>query len=86
MANLYFLLHYGFKILHKKFQVILSKNEGGTAIFPNLDLILNLENQHHTFIFAQNDLKLFVQNFRSIKQKKSYNSHSQILPEDSAKL
>ena len=50
---------YGSKILHKKFQVILTKNEGVTAIFPNFDFILNRENQRHTFIFAQNDLKFF---------------------------
>merc|ERR1712089_30467 len=40
-------LCYGSKILHKKFQVISSKNEGLTAIFPNFDLILNRENQCH---------------------------------------
>ena len=34
-----FFLHYGFKILHKKSQVISSKNEDVTAIFPNLYLI-----------------------------------------------
>ena len=56
MAILYFFLHYGSKILHKKSQVILSKNEGVTAIFPNFDLILNLKNQCHAFIFAWNDL------------------------------
>ena len=59
MAILYF-LHYGYKILHKKFQVILSKNEGVTAIFPNFDFILNRENQRHTFFFSQNDLQFFV--------------------------
>ena len=47
-----FFLCYGSKILHKKSQVILTKNEGVTAIFPNYDLILNRENQHHGFIFA----------------------------------
>ena len=36
----------------KKSQVILIKNEGVTAIFPNFDFILNRENQHHGFIFA----------------------------------
>ena len=36
-------LRYGSKILHKKFQVILSKKEGVAAIFPNFDLILNLK-------------------------------------------
>ncbi len=51
---------YGSKILHKKSQFISTKNEGVTAIFPNFDFILNLENQCHAFIFAQNDLKFFV--------------------------
>ena len=50
----------GFKILHKKSQVILSKNEGMTAIFPNFDFILNRENQCHGFIYAWYDLKIFV--------------------------
>ena len=45
-------LCYSSKILHKKFQVILSKNEGVTVIFTNFDFILNRENQHHGFIFA----------------------------------
>jgi len=53
-------LRNGSKILHKKFQVISTKNEGVTAIFPNFDFILNRENQRHAFIFAQNDLKFFV--------------------------
>ena len=53
-------LCYGFKILHKKSQVISSKNEGMTGIFPNFDFILNQENQCHGFIFAWNDLKFFV--------------------------
>ena len=60
MAILWFFLRYSSKILHKKFQVILTKNEGVTAIFLNFDLIFNRENQRHAFIFAQNDLKLFV--------------------------
>ncbi len=60
IAILSFFLRYGSKILHKKFQVILSKNEGVTAIFPNFDLILNQENQCHTLILVQNDLKFFV--------------------------
>ena len=41
----------------KKNQVILSKNEGVTAIFPNFDFILNQENQSHGFSFALNHLK-----------------------------
>ena len=53
-------LRYGSKILHKKFQVILIKNEGVMAIFPNFHFILNWENQRHAFIFAQNDSKFFV--------------------------
>ena len=44
----------------KKSQVILTKNEDVTAIFPNFDFVLNRENQYHAFIFAQNDLKFFV--------------------------
>ena len=47
-------------VLHKKSQVISTKNEGMTAIFPNFDFIFNQENQRHAFIFAQNDLKFFV--------------------------
>ena len=52
--------YYGYKILHKKSQVISTKNEGMTAIFPNFDFILNRENEYHAFIFALNDLKFFV--------------------------
>ena len=51
-----FFLRYGFKILHIKSQVIFTKTEGVTVIFPNFDLILNWENQCHALIFAQNDL------------------------------
>ena len=36
----------------QKFQVILSKNEVVTAIFPNFGLIFNQENQRHAFIFG----------------------------------
>ena len=39
MAILYFFLHLGPKILHKKIQVISSKNEGVTAIFATLDVL-----------------------------------------------
>ena len=55
-----FFLRYGSKILRKKSQVILSNNEGVIAIFLNFDLILNRENQRHTFIFALNDLTFVV--------------------------
>ena len=48
------------KILHKKFQVILSKNEGVTLIFPIQNEIKIRENRRHAFIFDQNDLKFFV--------------------------
>ena len=34
-------LRYSSKIVHTKFQVILSKNEGMTVIFTNFDFILN---------------------------------------------
>ncbi len=60
IAILQSFLRYGSKILHKKFQVISSKNEGVTAIFPNFDFIFNQKNQYHGFIFAFNDLKFFV--------------------------
>jgi len=53
----------------KKSQVILIKNEGVTAIFSNFDFILNRENQSHTFFFAPNDMKFFVQNPRPTTQK-----------------
>ena len=62
-------LHYGSKILHKKSQVISTKNEGVTVIFPNFDFILNWENQRHAFIFARNDWKFFVLNLRTTTQK-----------------
>ena len=55
-----FVLHYCSKNLHKKIQVISTKNEGMTAIFPNFDFILNQENQHHALFFARNDLNFFV--------------------------
>ena len=70
MAILWFILRNCSKILHKKSQVILTKNEGVTAIFPNFDFILNREKQCHTFIFAQNDLNFFVYNLRTRTQKK----------------
>ena len=56
-------------LMHKKSQVISSQNEGVTVIFLNFDLILNLKNQRHAFIFARNDLKFFVQNLITITQK-----------------
>ena len=60
MAIFKFILRNGSKIVHKKSQVILTKNEVVTVIFPNFVFILNRENQRHTFIFAQNDFKFFV--------------------------
>ena len=53
-------LHYGSTILHKKFQVISSKNEGVTAIFPIPIQIKIRKNRRHAFIFARNDLNFFV--------------------------
>ena len=50
----------GSKILHKKFQVILSKNEGMTLIFPIQNEIKTRENRCHAFIFSENDLRFFV--------------------------
>merc|ERR1712089_79011 len=43
-------LRNGSKILHKKSQVISTKNEGVTAIFPNFDFILNRENLWYSFL------------------------------------
>ena len=42
----------GSKILHKKSQVISSRNEGMTVIFLNFDFILKRENLCHGFIFV----------------------------------
>ena len=53
-------LHYGSKILHKKIQVILSKNEVVTLIFPIKNIIKILENYRHAFIFGRNDLRFFL--------------------------
>ena len=50
----------GSKILHKKFQVTLSKNEGVTLIFPIPNEIKIRKNRRHAFIFGRNDLKFFV--------------------------
>ena len=41
----YHFLGYGSKILHKKSEVILTKNEDVTVIFLNFDFILNWKNQ-----------------------------------------
>ena len=48
------------KNLKRKSEVISTKNEGVTAIFPNFDFIFNRKNQCHAFIFGRNDLKFFV--------------------------
>ena len=55
-----FFLRCGSLILHKKFQVILSKNEGVTLIFLIQNEIQIWKNCRHAFIFDQNDLKFFV--------------------------
>ena len=60
MAILYIFLRYRSKIWHKKFQVILSKNEAVTLIFPIQNEIQIQKNRRHAFIFGQNDLKFFV--------------------------
>ena len=52
MAILWIFLHYDSTIQHKKFQVISSKNEGGTVIFPIQSQIENRENRRHAFNFA----------------------------------
>ena len=50
----------GSKILRRKFQVILSKNEGVTLIFPIQNEMKIWENRRHAFFFGQNDLRFFV--------------------------
>ena len=57
MAILWIFLHYGSTIQHKKLQVLSSKNEGGTVIFPIQIQIENRENRRRAFNFASNDLK-----------------------------
>ena len=52
-------LYYGSKILHKKCQVILSKNEGVMLIFLIQNEVKIWKNCPHAFIFSQNDLKFF---------------------------
>ena len=44
----------------KNFGLKLKKTLYLLLFFPNFDLILNLKNQRHAFIFNQNDLKFFV--------------------------
>ena len=53
-------LPYVSKILHKKSQVILSKNEGVTAIFPNFDFILNTLIEISRYIKANFDYGYFI--------------------------
>ena len=48
------------KILHKKIQVILSKNEGVTLIFPIQNEMKIRKNRRDAFIIGQNDLRFFV--------------------------
>ena len=62
-------LHCGSKILHKKFQVILSKNEGMTLIFPIQNEIKIQENFRHAFIFCQNDLRFLCRILEPLGKK-----------------
>ena len=55
-----FFLAYGSKILHKKFQVISSKNKAVKLIFPIQNKIKIQKNRRHAFICRRNDLKFFV--------------------------
>ena len=61
----YFIISFAFWFQNstQKSQVILTKNEGMTAILLNFDFIWNLENQRHALIFAQNYLNIFMLNF-----------------------
>ena len=58
--NFYCTVSCGSKILHKKIQVILSKNEGVTLIFLIQNEIKIRKNRRHAFIFGQIDLTFFV--------------------------
>ena len=61
MAILYFFcVTNSSKILHNKFQVILSKIEGLMLIFLIQNEIKIRENRRHAFIFSQNDLRYFM--------------------------
>ena len=53
MALFKFFLRYGSQILHTKFQVILTKNEGVTLIFPIQNEIKIRKNHSHISIFDQ---------------------------------
>ena len=63
-------LPYSSKTLQKKIQLISSKNKAVTLIFPIQNKIKIQKNRRHAFIFARNDLRFFVQNLRTITQKK----------------
>ena len=60
MAILYFFCIMVIRFYTKKFQVISSKNEGVTLIFPIQNEIKIRKNRRHAFIFGRNDLKFFV--------------------------
>ena len=62
-------LQYGSKILHKKSQVISTKNEGVTAILPNFDFHFESGKSMSCLYFWSKLLEFFVQNFRTITQK-----------------
>ena len=53
------ILEFLIKILHKKIQDIVSKNEGVTLIFPIQNEIKIRLNRRHSFIFGRNDLRFF---------------------------
>ena len=55
-----FFLCCGTKILDNKFQVILSKSEGVTLIFPISNKIKIQKKCRHAFIFGLNDFKFFL--------------------------
>merc|ERR1711895_272349 len=61
-------LRYSSKILHKKFQVISSKNEGVALIFPIPNEIKIRKNHCHAFTFGRNDFRFFVYNLRTKTQ------------------
>ena len=73
-------LHNGSKILHKKSQVILTKNEGMTTIFPEFWFHFELGKSTSRLHFCSKWLEIFCVKSKNYNTKKLWNSHSQILP------
>jgi len=70
MAVLWFVLRGGSGTLHRGFQVISSRDEGVTLIFPIKNKIKIRKNRRHSFIFDRSDLKFFVWSLGAIAQNR----------------